>query len=70
MRLVRLYQSEKGIWRYDIERHGIVHWSSLHTRDEAKARAAYERMRVKFDEYERAKIREKPHSDACEPHEL
>ena len=46
-RLVRLYQSERGIWRYEIERGGgKVRWASLHTRDEAKARRMYERMKA------------------------
>lgn len=48
-RLVRLYQSEKGIWRYEIERGGVVRWASLHTRNELAARAAYERMKAVFE---------------------
>ena len=43
-KLIRLYQADNGIWRYEIERTGKVYWSSLHTRDEAKARGVYERM--------------------------
>ena len=43
-KLRRLYQADNGIWRYEIERTGKVYWSSLHTRDEAKARGVYERM--------------------------
>jgi hypothetical protein len=41
---IRLYRSEKGIWRYDIERNGKTYYASLHTRDETKARATYDRM--------------------------
>lgn len=40
-RLLRLYRSEKGIWRYEIERNGELRWVSLHTKDEHKARLAY-----------------------------
>lgn len=43
-KVLRLYQSDKGIWRYEIARDGRVTWSSLHTRDECIARAAYERI--------------------------
>jgi hypothetical protein len=41
---LRIYQGENGIWRYEIERFGKVRWSSLHTRDESKARAVWDRM--------------------------
>ena len=50
---LRLYQSENGIWRYDIERNGKVYYASLHTRDEAKARAVYERMEKTLMEWEK-----------------
>jgi hypothetical protein len=44
-KLKRLFRSERGIWRYEIERpNGDIRWSSLHTRDEQKARALYARM--------------------------
>jgi hypothetical protein len=45
IRLLRLFRSEKGIWRYEIERNGEVRWSSLRTRDEKKARAHYDKLR-------------------------
>jgi hypothetical protein len=54
-RLVRLYLSDKGIWRYDIERDGIVKWSSLHTRDEGEARRKYNRLQRSLMEASRAK---------------
>ena len=34
----------QGIWRYLTERSGNLYHASLHTRDEAKARAVYDRM--------------------------
>ena len=43
-KLIRLFQADNGIWRYEIERWGKVYWSSLRTRDEAKARDVYERI--------------------------
>ena len=43
-RLVRLFQSDKGIWRYEIERDGEVRWTSLHTRNEKRAREKYDRL--------------------------
>ncbi len=52
-RLLRLYQSEKGIWHYEIERDGIVKWSSLGTRDERVARRKYESLKSAFMEYAR-----------------
>jgi hypothetical protein len=55
IRLVRLYLSEKGIWHYDIERNGIVKWSSLGTRDEGEARRKYESLQERLMEYARAK---------------
>jgi hypothetical protein len=47
-KLVRMYRSTGGIWRYDIERDGKFYWSSLHTRDEQKARAKYEQMKARM----------------------
>jgi hypothetical protein len=44
IKLIRLYRSDKGIWRFEMERDGTLYWASLLTRDEAKARAKYERM--------------------------
>ncbi len=44
IRLVRLYPSPKGIWRYEIERGGVIHWSSLHTRNEGEARRKYDAL--------------------------
>ena len=41
-RVLRLYCSRRGIWRYEFERDGKVYWSSLHTRSESNARARYE----------------------------
>ena len=52
-RPLRLYQSDRGIWRYDIERNGKVYYASLHTRDEARARAFYERMEKTLAEWEK-----------------
>jgi hypothetical protein len=43
-RLVRLFKSDKGIWRYEIERDGEVRWTSLHTRNEKRAREKYDRL--------------------------
>lgn len=37
MRLVSLYRSDKGIWRYEAERDGKLYWSSLGTRNETAA---------------------------------
>jgi hypothetical protein len=51
-RLMRLFQSEKGIWRYEIEKRGKRVWSSLNTRDEAKAREFYERMQRTIDRWQ------------------
>ncbi len=48
MKMLRLYQSDKGIWRYEVERYGKVSWSSLHTRDERVARATYERIKARI----------------------
>ena len=46
-RLLRLYRSDKGIWRYDIERDdGRVRWSSLNTRSEHIAWQKFERMKT------------------------
>ena len=53
-KLLRLYQSERGIWHYEIERWGKVYWSSLHTRDEVKARGMYERIKKTLDEWSEA----------------
>jgi len=52
-RLKRLYRSDKGIWRYDIERNGKVYYASLHTRDEGKARSVYNRMAKTLDAWTR-----------------
>jgi len=49
-RMVRLYLSERGIWHYEVERDGIVKWSSLHTRDEGEARRKYDRMQRAYTE--------------------
>ena len=54
-RLVRLFQSEKGIWRYEIEKRGKVFWASLNTRDERKAREFYERMERTIDRWKENK---------------
>jgi hypothetical protein len=51
-RLLRLYRSDKGVWRYDLERDGVVRYSSLRTRDERKARADYERIKACFDRHD------------------
>jgi hypothetical protein len=37
MRLVRVYQSDKGIWHYEFERNGKVYWASLRTRNATAA---------------------------------
>jgi hypothetical protein len=50
IRLLRLYRSDKGIWRYEIERDGQVRWSSLRTRNESVARRKFERMKKAFEE--------------------
>jgi hypothetical protein len=47
-RLVRLYRSAKRIWRYEIERDGVIRWSSLHTRDEVVAREKYRKLQEIF----------------------
>ena len=44
MRYLRIYQSDKGIWHYEIERNGKITWSSLRTRDEGEARRKFARM--------------------------
>ena len=44
-RLLRMYQSDKGIWHYEMERNGVKCFSSLRTRNDADARFAYERLR-------------------------
>ena len=49
-RLIRLFQSAKGVWRYEFARDGEVRWSSLRTRDEHKARKMYDAMRERHDE--------------------
>lgn len=38
IRFIRIYKAENGIWRIDIERDGVVRWSSLRTRDEGEAK--------------------------------
>lgn len=53
MKMLRLYRSEKGIWRYDIERNGEVRWASLRTRDKRKAREKYETL-VRYTKLPRA----------------
>ena len=50
-RIVRLYQSDRGIWRYEVERDGELRWASLHTRDETKARRMFDRMRADIEEW-------------------
>lgn len=45
-KFVRIYQSDRGIWHCEIERDGQRYWSSLRTRDEAKARRAAERLKA------------------------
>ena len=50
-RLVRLFRSERGIWRYEAERDGELRWASLHTRNEATARRMYERMKANVEEW-------------------
>ena len=49
IRLLRLYRSEKGIWRYEIERDGKIYWSSLRTRDKRKAVEYYERYKESLE---------------------
>ena len=51
-KLIRLFRGENGIWRYEIERTGKVRWSSLHTRDEAQARAMYDRIAKTLAEWD------------------
>ena len=51
-RLVRLFRSERGIWRYEIEKRGKIYWASLNTRDEVKARTWYERMKQTIEQWE------------------
>ena len=50
-RIVRLYQSDRGVWRYEAERDGELRWASLHTSDEAKARRMFDRMRADIEEW-------------------
>jgi hypothetical protein len=45
IRMVRLYRSDKGIWRYEIERDGQIRWSSLRTKNERIARQRFEKMK-------------------------
>lgn len=48
-RPVRIYRSAKGIWRIEYERaDGSLRWSTLGTRDEAKAKADFERLKDWF----------------------
>lgn len=52
-RLVRLYRSLKGTWRYEIERDdGQLHWGSLHTKNEVRARERYRRLEEGYAEAE------------------
>ena len=51
-KLIRLFRGENGIWRYEIERTGKIYWSSLHTRDEARARGIYERIERTLAEWD------------------
>lgn len=51
VKLLRLYRSEKGIWRYDLERDGKLFWASLHTRDEREARETYAKIKVNYEKY-------------------
>ena len=51
-KLIRLFRGDNGIWRYEIERTGKVYWSSLHTRDEARARGVYERIERTLAEWD------------------
>ena len=55
MKFLRVYQSDSGFWHYDVERDGVVRWSSLNTKDERKARAAYERLKANLDNYLKAR---------------
>ena len=50
IKLVRLFRAANGMWHYEIDRDGRLYWSSLGTRDEAKARARYQHMQEVFDE--------------------
>ena len=54
-KLTRLYRSEKGIWRYEIERDGRLYYASLHTRDEAHARGMYARIAKVLSDWETEK---------------
>jgi nitric oxide synthase oxygenase domain/subunit len=49
-----MFRSDRGIWRYEVERNGRLYWSSLHTRDEKKARTKYERMKAAYEAAEQA----------------
>lgn len=38
MKLIRIYQSDRGIWHVEFERDGRRLWSSLRTKDEREAK--------------------------------
>lgn len=49
-RPVRIYQSDRGIWRIEFEREdGSRRWSTLGTRDKAKAKAEFEKFKDWFN---------------------
>jgi hypothetical protein len=49
LRAVRLYQSDRGVWRVEIERDGVTKWSSLRTRNEKKAQAEFARIKAIYE---------------------
>jgi hypothetical protein len=49
-RAVRLYQGDNGIWRCESERGGVIRWSSLNTRDKAKAESLYQRIKQGYED--------------------
>ena len=49
MGIIRMYLSEKGIWRYEFKRLGQIYWASLHTRNEDVARAKYEEIMARIN---------------------
>jgi hypothetical protein len=57
MKFLRLYQSDKGIWRYEIERNGKVYWTSLRTRSRTKAERDYRRMKQWLIDWEKEQCR-------------
>lgn len=48
-KFVRIYKSDRGIWRCEIERDGVLCWYSLRTKDDAEARRKAERQKALYE---------------------